>query len=197
MKPMLDFFTKLGHTIAAREAGVPLRALPAILQFGSEMDQPDMMLLTCKQAAAKGCIVYESTGGTDTPVHQMLRKLATATELRPSHPVIRDIVLTAIGRVAEVPRVKLAEQMFQKGASVGSLLGAVGRAGVSLSPSLLKTLLLGTVTAGVGGGTLAWMANRHVNEDDANVEATRQRAAAYRRMRQDIEGQLAAKGITQ
>lgn len=193
------FFLKIGEVIAATEHGISMEALPAILSIGTEMDQPDVCLALCKRAAVIGCRIFENAEGSGLPLYTVMKKLATASELLPAHPVFRDVVLSALGRYTLIPggSREVGEQLLKKGAVLSSLAGAAARAGVALSPALLKTMLLGTVTAGVGGGTLAWLANRHVNEDDKDVEATRQRAAAYRRMRQDIEGQLAAKGVTQ
>ncbi len=191
-----SLFKRAGQLIAATENGVDEQFLPAILSLHNAVESAELELSLCKMAADAGIIVYANTeGGSSRPEFAVMQELAKDACLRPAHRVFRDVILESIGRHTLVQEGMSLDGLLKQAGVVGSIAAALGRAGVNVAPAALKAIFLGTATAGIGGGTLAWLANRHVNEDEQSVEAKRQRAAAYRNMRQEIEGQLAAKGI--
>lgn len=73
--------------------------------------------------------------------------------------------------------------------------GGIGRLGSAAVPAALTTALAASAGIGAGAGSLYWLANRHVREDDNENEALRQKRDYYRKITGDIADELRARDI--
>ena len=181
------------------ERGISAEQFRQVQGFDQGLHSDELKLVTCKLAALAGCGIYENTpGGVDSGVYKVLRHLTKAADYSPAHGFFRDVIFETLGKHTTLPSLNPvnSEELLKLGSVISSTLGMAARSGVALAPGMLKVLLGAGVLTGLGAGSLAWVANRHINEDSKEVEAKRQQAASYRQMRHDIEDRLASDNTT-
>lgn len=147
--------------------------------------------MLCKYASN----AFKEDGDMGGFEYHLFKEAAEATEWYPEMDKFSNAVLYALGNVVEEAR---AERHFNtrenitKSASlnVGAMIPSVASGVVRNTPDLLKSI----ATVGVGGGAIAgslgWLMNRHVDQDEDDAEGMKAKIRYYRKLTQDIRNQL-------
>lgn len=199
MQNDLSAYRTFGEDLALAAAGVGRseftvkRAAVEGLSDGTNEGYGSVQRLVCRYAAA----AFAGAGHTVSPHRQIFMKLASCRPWSPSFDPYSDAVLAAVGRVhGEIREMEAgaAKSALVKAASAAllpSVMGGMAR----LTPDVLKLLLTGGAVAGITGGSLAWMGNRGVREDDAELEAMKARIGYYDKVRREIEEEMQSQSI--
>jgi hypothetical protein len=150
-----------------------------------------------KMAAHIAANLYKAVGEEGSPEYCLFDQLRKSATWFPAFDEYTDPVLAALAR--DVQRTHTETRTVDeitKSAGVGAMLtGLVGGA-LKNAPMIGKFGLGMAAATGAGLGGLYWGLNRHANEDDAQTEALKERLNQYRKITNEISGDLQRKGIT-
>jgi len=189
-------YYNLGLSIAAAAHGVSAQevmAKKASVETVGNHKEPGygaIQRLVCKYAAS----AYEECGQMEKFAYHVFNKLASARPWWPEYDEYYDAAASALGRVhgeirKEAERAE-SREIYKSAGVFGNVAGGLAK----LSPSVLRTMLAGGAVAGLGTGSLAWLANRGIQHDQPKLEAMRNRIDYYNQLTEEIESELASRG---
>jgi hypothetical protein len=144
--------------------------------------------LVCKYAAE----AYRESGQMEKFAYHMYSQLAKTAQWWPVLDPYYEAAVAALGKVHGSIRKEAADLQTQEVFSKEAAMARNVMSGLlKISPDVIKTVLAGGTIAGVGGGSLAWLANRNVEEDEPKIEAMKEKIKYYNRLSGEIESQLA------
>lgn len=146
--------------------------------------------LICKYAAE----AYKESGQMEKFAYHVFDKLAVARPWWPEYDDYYSAAMQAIGSVHTTIRKEAAEvhqdDVLKSAGVITNVAGGVGK----VTPGVLKSMLAGGAVAGVLGGSLGWLANRGVQQDEPKLEAMKNRINYYNQLTEEIESELANRG---
>lgn len=160
----------------------------------SDHNQPNygaFQKMLCKYASE----AFKEVGEMGGFEYHLFKEAAETPTWYPELDKFSDAVLYALGNVvkqAEQERHFNTREAIVKKASlaVGSMLPSVAKGVISNTPDVLK----GVATLGVGGGalagSLAWLMNRHVAQDEDTAEGMKAKIRYYQKLTNDIRNQI-------
>jgi hypothetical protein len=186
----LELAYKIGEDLACIGRNTAVKS-SAIVQATLVDNEPfDRWVLRIGEVAFKEAGCMEHLG------YQLCKTAADAPVWTPQFAEIADIVTAAIGREFEYQKAASMDSGFdvmtpdeEKRAGLG-WLSTLLAGGVSNAPAIGQLIAGGALLAGGAGGSLAWMANRSVSEDDDDIEAMKAKIKTYRRLTEDIQNEI-------
>lgn len=146
-----------------------------------------------------GATAFREAGEMGSLGYDLCKRAAEAPQWSRQFTELADVVITSLGRCAAREKAAaLAEDMPTVGeAKRASMnwLSALLAGGASRMPDLAKLLAGAAVLTGGAGGSLAWLANRSINEDDDDIEAMKSKIRTYRGLTDDIKAEMANRGL--
>lgn len=145
----------------------------------------------CKYASE----AFKQVGEMGSFEYNLFKEAAHTQEWYPELDKFSDAVLIALGNVVKQAReerhLKIREDISKKAAmNLGTIVPSVAQGVVSNTPDLLKTVAGVGVGGGAIAGSLAWLMNRHVAQDEDKAEGMKAKIRYYRKLTQDIRNQL-------
>jgi len=145
----------------------------------------------CKYASE----AFKHAGEMGSFEYNLFKEAAHAPEWYPELDKFSDAVLIALGNIVkeakEERHFKMREDLTKKAAmNLGAIVPSVAEGVVSHTPDLLKTVAGVGVGGGAIAGSLAWLMNRHVAQDEDKAEGMKAKIRYYRKLTQDIRNQL-------
>lgn len=189
---------------------VKMGAALALLMRGETADRLEQFWQAehmCKDASYEGfgklekiaCRIaaraYAEIGAQDQPEFHLFDKLANRKDWDVAFQPIADAAFFGLAKNARFSVKTPVERAVKIGAALRNLAGTVARAGVTMTPAAMRTLMAVTAAGGAGTGALWWMANRHASEDDNELEQQRQKLDYYRQLTKDVTDELNVRGI--
>jgi len=157
--------------------------------YSASLDaSPEVSQLVCKMAAS----IYECADRKKDFAFHLYDGLSKEASWCDNYNEFSDCVIDALQTIMPI----LEEEDMQKKAGVRSTIaGLIGR-GAGMAPGAVKTLAAAGVLGGGAVGSLAWYANRDVQEDEQDLEALKARVKNYSRITDEINDRLRASGYS-
>ncbi len=154
-------------------------------------DYGKMQKMACLTAAK----VFEHAGLVNDRFYHVFSKLASYPAWHEELDVFSDSVLEALGffkKADEALQMENQKDDYVKSANMSALKKLLG-IGATVTPEVVKAIAAaGVMTGGLGGG-LAWLLNRHTNEDDVENELLADKIDYYNSLSKEIKNRLKSK----
>lgn len=186
----LELAYKIGESLACTGRNTAVKSSSTVEASLVDSEPFDRWVLRIGEVAFKeaGCMEYLG--------YQLCKIAADAPVWAPQFTEIADIVTAAIGREFDYQKAASLDAKFdvmtsaeEKRAGLG-WLSTMLAGSASKAPELGKLIAGGALLAGGAGGSLAWLANRAVSEDDDDIEAMKAKIQTYRRLTEDIQNEI-------
>jgi len=186
-----EFARAIGESLACTGRNMVVKSSAEVQASLVDHEAFDRWVLRIGETAFKEAGLIGSIG------HSLCKAAASATVWGPQFSELADTVVAALGRECELQKAAEMDLHFapfteqeEKRAGM-NWLSALLAGSASKAPEVGKLIAGGAMLAGGAGGSLTWLANRSVKEDDDDIEAMKAKINTYRRLTEDIENELA------
>lgn len=176
-------FNKSGYAMAS-----------GMVEAFDDADNPNygaFQKMLCKYASE----AFKEAGHMGSFEYILFKEAAEYKDWYPELDKFSDAVLHALGNVLkeakEERHFNTREAVVKKASmAVGSMIPSMAQGVLNNTPDMLKSI----ATLGVGGGaiagSLAWLMNRHVAQDEDTAEGMKAKIRYYKKLTNDIRNQL-------